>query len=71
MNDINSIIGRQVKLLGDHPWAGHTAEVVGWDDRLGMRVAIHRGDAMDGHECYVMKKEHFRAIPREFGSDAR
>jgi hypothetical protein len=53
------VIGRRIRLLGDHPWAGNSAEVVAFD-HIGMRVKLIRGDAMDGHESYVLKPSHFR-----------
>ena len=60
---LKSIIGRQIKIVGDHPWADHRAKVLGID-KIGMKVAIMRNDAMDGHEAYVTKREHFVAIPK-------
>jgi hypothetical protein len=57
--DLNRFIGRRIRLLGDHPWAGDSAEVISFDN-FGMRVKLIRGDAMDGHESYVTKREHYR-----------
>ncbi len=57
---LEEIIGRRVRLLGDHPWAGSSAVVVGFDSRIGMRVKLIRGDAMDGHEVYVLNRRQFR-----------
>jgi hypothetical protein len=57
----DKFIGRRVRLLGDHRFAGNSAEVVGFDQRIGLRVKLLRGDAMDGHECYVTRPEQFRA----------
>ena len=54
------IKGRRIRLLGDHPFAGYSAEVVCFDN-LGMRVRLCAGDAMDGHESYVFKRDHYRA----------
>jgi hypothetical protein len=43
-----------------HPsFAGYSAEVLSLD-RIGMKVALKAGDAMDGHECYITKHEHYR-----------
>lgn len=58
--DPSKYIGRRVRLLRDHPWAGNSAEVVAFDN-IGMRVKLIRGDAMGGHEAYVLKREHYRA----------
>ena len=63
-----AIIGRQVKLVGDHPWAGHRARVVGLD-KLGLRVSLMRNDAMDGHEAYVTKRDQFVAIPKSLETE--
>lgn len=55
----SDVIGRRVRLLGSHPWAGDSAEVIAFD-KLGMKVRLLRGDVMNGHESYVTKREHFR-----------
>lgn len=57
---IEDVIGRRVRLLGDHPWGGESAEIVGWTDGIGMRVKLLRRDAMFGHECYVTDPKQFR-----------
>lgn len=62
------VIGRQVKLVGDHPWAGNHATVVGFDN-VGMRVSLIRSDAMHGHEAYVLLRKHFVAIPKHLESE--
>jgi hypothetical protein len=51
--------GKRIKLLGKHPFAGESAEVVSFDS-FGMRVKLLRMDAMYGHECYVTKAKDFR-----------
>jgi len=51
--------GKRIRLIRDHPWAGCSAEVLRFDE-IGMRVKLIRGDAYDGHEAYVLKKEHYR-----------
>ena len=65
---IADVIGRQIKIIGDHPWAGHRARVLDID-KIGMKVAIMRNDAMDGHEAYIMKRSHFVAIPRNLETE--
>jgi hypothetical protein len=60
---VAEIIGRQVKLVGNHPWAGHRAKVLGIDN-IGMRVSLMCSDAMNGHEAYVTKRAQFVAIPK-------
>jgi hypothetical protein len=57
---VQKIIGRRVRLRGDHPWAGESAEVVGFNDAIGMRVKLLRMDAMYGYECYVTDPKQFR-----------
>lgn len=52
--------GKRLRLLGSHPYAGNSAEVVALDN-LGMRVKLIRGDAMHGHESYVTAREQYRA----------
>ena len=52
--------GRRIRLLGDHPFAGDSAEVVSFD-KIGMKVKLLCGDAMHGHECYVTKRGQYRA----------
>jgi hypothetical protein len=64
--DTSKYIGRHIRLLGDHPFAGDSAEVIGFDN-IGMRVKLIRGDAMHGHESYVMKRENYR--PERKGLD--
>ena len=64
----HNIIGRQVKLVGDHPWAGNHATVVGFDN-IGMKVRLIRSDAMHGHEAYVTSAKHFMAIPKHLESE--
>lgn len=66
-NDIADIVGRHIKIIGDHPWAGESAEVVGFDPRIGMRVKLLRKDAMYGHECYITSPKNFR--PERKGVD--
>jgi hypothetical protein len=51
--------GKRVRLLGSHPWAGSSAEVVSFD-RIGMKVKLLRGDAYGGHEAYVTERKHYR-----------
>ena len=60
---LSEYIGRQIKIVGDHPWADHLAQIKGFD-HIGMLVSIKRNDAMDGHECYITKREHYKAIPK-------
>lgn len=63
----SDVIGRQIKLVGDHPWAGKHATVVGFDN-IGMRVSLISSDAMHGHEAYVTKRVHFVAVPKHLES---
>lgn len=63
------IVGRQVRIVGDHPWNGHRAKVVGFDPKLGLRVSIMRNDAMDGHECFIMERKQFIPIPKSLESE--
>jgi len=56
----DQVIGRRIRLLGKHPWAGESAEVLDWHPRMGMRVKLLRMDAMHGHECYVSSPQEFR-----------
>jgi hypothetical protein len=65
---IADVVGRQVRIVGDHPWNGHRARVLGID-KIGMKVAIMRNDAMDGHEAYITKREHFIAIPKSLETE--
>jgi len=58
--NLKDIIGRKIRLLGDHPWAGESAEVIGFDPQFGMRVKLLRMDAMYGYECFVTKPQQFR-----------
>ena len=52
-------IGAIVKITGDHPWAGETAEVVSHElvglvsRRQRAKCRMIRDDAMDGHTFYV------------------
>lgn len=62
-------VGDRVRLIGKHPWAGETGEIVAFeyspaDQLLGKpnpaivaRVKLLRGDAMNGHECYAKETE--------------
>lgn len=54
------LLGKKLRLLGKHPWAGESAEVVGFDDRIGLRVKLLRQDAMYGHECFVTNPKEMR-----------
>lgn len=65
----DDIIGRQVKIVGDHPWNGYRARVVGFDSRLGLRVGLMCNDAMDGHETFIMNPKNFIAIPKNLETD--
>ena len=58
--------GRRVRILGDHPFSGCSAYVVSLD-KIGMKVRLIGGDAMDGHESYVMERKHYR--PEHEGLD--
>lgn len=66
---IEDIIGRQVRIVGDHPWNGHRAKVVGFDPKFGLRVSIMRNDAMNGHESYIHNRKNFIPIPRNLETE--
>lgn len=62
-------VGDRVRLIGSHPWAGHTGTVV----RLAPAglagpglypvVRLDAGDDVpDRHECYVMRAAHARRL---------
>lgn len=69
MSAIEDIVGRQIRIVGDHPWNGHRAKVLGFEPKFGLKVSIMRNDAMDGHECFVMKREHFIPIPKSLETE--
>ena len=47
-------IGQTVRIHGDHPWAGESAEIIGFCFlRLMYRLRRNREDAMDGHQFYA------------------
>ena len=62
------VIGRKVYLCGDHPWAGHVGEVVGFDD-IGMRVKLL--DVCGETEAGVISPRHFVVLPDEYGDNRK
>lgn len=69
MSNLSEIVGRQIRIVGDHPWNGHRAKVIGFDPKFGSLVSIMRNDAMDGHECYISKREQFIPIPKSLETE--
>lgn len=57
---IEDIIGCRVRLIGDHPWAGESAEVTGFTSGIGLKVKLLRMDAMYGAEVYCTSPKQFR-----------
>ena len=64
MSDMDASIGRQIKIVWDHPWADSRARVVGFDKKFGLKVALMRNDAYDGHECFITNSSQYKAIPK-------
>ena len=55
-------VGQTVKLIGKHPFAGHTGEVVAIQPVLGKnrpRIRIHD---MNDHEVFVMDESDVKVL---------
>lgn len=57
---IEELRGKRVRLLGKHPFAGDSAEILDYTPGIGMKVKLLRGDAMYGHESFVTNAKEMR-----------
>lgn len=57
-----SIVGKLVMIQGDHPWSGHTGEVVETTTRGNKRRVKVRLHDTQGHECFVFNESEFKIL---------
>ncbi len=59
-------IGTRVLLIGTHPWAGHTGEIVRWEV-VGMFASEGPKPVIkldSGNECFAMSAADFGVLPK-------
>lgn len=61
---LEQLVGRRCRLVWNHPWHGHTGEIVRIEKTpWGERPVVRLDDGLKvppGQECFVMKPEDFR-----------
>lgn len=71
---------RKVRIIGNHPWSGHSAHVIGKENTIiGTMycLAIIRCDAMNGHQVmakrsdFITMSQHLRKLVRKFKEATR
>lgn len=67
--------GVRVRIVGDHPWAGHAGLLVSVDElsigilpKMGRVVLDPADDVPSGHECYALPENLQALEPRRKGA---
>lgn len=72
---IAKLIGNRGRIVGDHPWAGHSGEIVRVANTIagpGVVVRLDPGhDVPGGHECYVFHGHLWQPETARRGSGPR